>query len=127
LTVLGFVIYSFVSFSRRYIELGVLRAVGLSAGQMAAFLVVEHLMLLAVGAVAGTALGVWVSTLFIPFYHVPIGKYALTPPLVVHIAWQEVTYIYGVFGVMFVGAVIALLFLLRRLRIFEAIKMGETV
>jgi putative ABC transport system permease protein len=127
LTVLGFVIYSFVSFSRRYIELGVLRAVGLSAGQMALFLVMEHLMLVAVGAAAGTGLGVWVSTLFIPFYHVPIGKYALTPPLLVHIAWQEVSYIYGVFGVMFVGAVVALLLLLRRLKIFEAIKLGETV
>jgi putative ABC transport system permease protein len=44
----------------------------------------------------------------------------------VQIAWQEVAYIYAVFGAMFVLAVIALLISLRRMRVFEAIKLGET-
>ena len=126
LTVLGFLIYSLVSFAQRSIELGVLRAIGLSVGQMGIFLIAEQLTLVATGALAGTALGVLVSRLFIPFFQVQSGQHPFTPPFVVQIAWQEVMYIYAVFGVMFVTAVIALLVSLRRMRVFEAIKLGET-
>jgi putative ABC transport system permease protein len=126
LTVLGFLIYSFVSFTQRYIELGVLRAIGLSVGQMAIFLVAEQLTLVATGALAGTVLGVLVSRLFIPFFQVQTGQHPFTPPFVVQIAWQEIVYIYVVFGIMFIAAVTALLISLRRLRVFEAIKLGET-
>jgi putative ABC transport system permease protein len=126
LTVLGFLIYSFVSFSQRYIELGVLRAVGLSVGQMAVFLVAEQLTLVATGALAGTGLGVLVSNLFIPFFQVQTGRHPFIPPFVVQIAWEEIFYIYIVFGAMFLAAVLALLLSLRRMRVFEAIKLGET-
>ncbi len=126
LTLLGFLIYSLVSFSQRYIELGVLRAIGLSVGQMGIFLIAEQLTLVATGALAGTAVGVLVSRLFIPFFQVQSGEHPFTPPFVVQIAWQEVAYIYAIFGAMFVLAVIALLISLRRMRVFEAIKLGET-
>jgi putative ABC transport system permease protein len=126
LTVLGFLIYSFVSFTQRYIELGVLRAIGLSVGQMGIFLIAEQLTLVATGALAGTGLGVLVSRLFIPFFQVQTGTHPFTPPFVVQIAWQEIMYIYAVFGAMFVLAVVALLISLRRMRVFEAIKLGET-
>jgi putative ABC transport system permease protein len=126
LTVLGFLIYSYVSFLQRYIELGVLRAIGLSVRQMALFLIVEQLSLVLTGMVAGTALGVLVSRLFIPFFQVRGGQHPFTPPFVVLVAWTEIQYIYAIFGVMFVAAVIVLLFSLRRMRIFEAVKLGET-
>jgi len=125
LTVLGFLIYSYVSFLQRFIELGVLRAVGLSVGQMAALLIAEQLTLILTGTVVGTGLGVLVSDLFIPFLQVEGGKHPFTPPFMVEIAWTEIIYIYAVFGAMFVVAVVALLFSLRRMRIFEAVKLGE--
>ena len=90
------------------------------------FLVAEQLTLVATGALAGTVLGVLVSRLFIPFFQVQTGQHPFTPPFVVQIAWQEIAYIYAVFGIMFVAAVIALLVSLRRMRVFEAIKLGET-
>ncbi len=126
LTVLGFLIYSYISFMQRYIELGVLRAVGLSIGQMGVFLVAEQLTLIATGAAAGTGLGVLVSNLFIPFFQVQAGEHPFTPPFVVQIAWSEIIYIYVIFGAMFIAGVIVLLFSLRRMRIFEAVKLGET-
>ena len=70
--------------------------------------------------------GVLVSNLFIKFFQVQSGKHPFTPPFVVQIAWQEIAYIYAVFGAMFVAAVIALLVALRQMRVFEAIKLGET-
>ncbi|MBN1937485.1 MAG: FtsX-like permease family protein [Anaerolineae bacterium] len=126
LTVLGFLIYAYLSFWQRQIELGILRALGLSAGQMALSLVLEQLTLILAGAAVGTGAGVLVSRLFIPFLQVGVGEHAQTPPFVVQVAWTEIAYIYAVFGAMFVAAVIALFFFLRRLRIFEAIKLGET-
>jgi putative ABC transport system permease protein len=126
LTVIGFMIYSYLSFLRRFVELGVLRAVGLSVAQMGAFLVAEQLTLIAAGAVTGTGLGVLVSWLFIPFFQVGGGEHPFTPPFEVHIAWNEVLYVYAVFGLMFLAGVVVMLFSLRRMRVFEAIKLGET-
>jgi putative ABC transport system permease protein len=125
LTVLGFLIYAIVSFQRRFIELGALRALGLSISQMAGFLVGEQLLLILTGAGLGTLLGVSASRLFIPFLQTGEGKTAQVPPFVVQIAWEELWLIYAVFGVMFLVAVAVLIVSLLRMKIFEAIKLGE--
>jgi putative ABC transport system permease protein len=56
-----------------------------------------------------------------------VGKAAQTPPFVVQIAWDQLWLIYAVFGAMFLLAVAVLVLLLIRMRIFEAVKLGETV
>ncbi|MFO7916463.1 MAG: FtsX-like permease family protein [Anaerolineae bacterium] len=127
LTVLGFLLHSFISFRQRFIEFGVLRAIGLSVGQMIGFLGFEQLLLIASGITAGTGLGVWVSRLFIPFLQVGAEKYADIPPFVVLIAWDDIFKIYMVFGVMLVGAIAGMIWFLLHLRIFEAVKLGEAV
>jgi len=123
LTVLGFLLFAVTSFRRRFIELGTLRAIGLGAGQMAAFLAIEQALIVLSGAAAGTALGILASRLFIPFLQVG----PQTPPFVVRIAWGELSGVYAVFGVMFAAAVLALGVLLGRMRVFEAVKLGEAV
>jgi len=126
LTVLGFLLYSLVSFQRRFIELGILRAIGLSMGQMSAFLALEQAVLIGTGMLVGTVLGVAASSLFIQFLQVGAGKYALTPPFEVLLAWPAIGNIYVVFALMFVVAVGAMVYLLSRMRIFQAVKLGET-
>lgn len=126
LTVLGFVLYAFFSFRRRSIELGVLRAIGLSAGQMTLFMGWELVFLMATGIGAGTGLGVWISNLFIPYMQVGSGPAAQTPPFVVQISWPDVFRLYALFGVLFFGALGILMMLLLRMKIFQAIKLGET-
>ena len=126
LTVLGFLLYAFFSFRRRFVELGVLRAIGLSARHMAAFLAWELAFLIAVGLAAGTGLGVWISRSFIPYLQVGAGPSAHIPPLVVEIAWPSIFHIYALFGLLFVAALGGLTALLLRIRIFQAIKLGET-
>ncbi|MGI6368588.1 MAG: ABC transporter permease [Anaerolineae bacterium] len=127
LTMLGFMLHSFISFRQRYIEFGVLRAIGLSVGQMISFLGIEQFVLILTGMTAGTAVGVWVSRLFVPFFQVGTGKTATLPPFVVIIAWHDIITIYMVFGVMLLGAVASMIWFLLRLRIFEAVKLGEAV
>lgn len=127
LTVLGFLVYAVVSFHQRTIQLGMLRAIGLSAGQMASYLAGEQAVLIAVGVGLGTGLGVWASRLFIPFLQVGEGKTAVTPPFIVQIAWEQLGSIYALFAAMFIIAVLILIALAARMRIFEAVKLGEAV
>ncbi len=126
LTVLGFLLYSLVSFQRRFIELGILRAIGLSISQMSAFLALEQAFLIGTGLVMGTIMGVWASSLFIQFLQVGAGKYALTPPFEVQVAWGAIANIYVVFLLMFLFAVGTMMYMLVRMRVFQAVKLGET-
>ena len=75
----------------------------------------------------GTGLGVWASSIFIPYLQVGDDKTATVPPFVVRIAWERLDTIFVLYGVMFVFAVLLLTALLIRMRVFEAVKLGETV
>lgn len=127
LTILGFLLYTLFSFRRRFIELGTLRAIGLSSGQMTVFLAWELAFLIGVGIGVGTLLGTFMSDAFIPYLQVGTTPEATTPPYIVGIAWAAVSRVYALFGMLFVTALVALIISLLRMRIFQAIKLGETV
>ena len=125
LTGLGFLFYSIISFQRRFIELGMLRAIGLSTRQMAVLLLYEQSLIIGVGIVAGTILGVGVSRYFIPFLQVRSGLHPQTPPFVVLIAWEQIQLIYLIFAVLLGLALSAVAIMLLRMKIFQAVKLGE--
>jgi putative ABC transport system permease protein len=127
ITVLSFLLYALFSFRRRFIELGVLRAVGLSAGQMTTFLASELAFLIVVGAGVGTLTGIWAGKLFIPYLQVGPDAASLVPPFIVVVAWPVILRIFAMIGVLFVVALSVLVVLLMRMKIFQAIKLGETV
>ena len=126
LTVLGFLLYALFSFRRRFIELGILRAIGLSSRQMTTFLAWELAFLILIGVGVGTGLGAWVSDMYIPYLQVGAGPSARIPPFVVQIAWPAIFRIYALFGLLFVAALGGLAVLLLRMKIFQAVKLGET-
>ena len=126
LTVLGFILYALFSFRRRFIELGMLRAVGLSASQMAALLASELIFLVLIGLGVGTGLGVLFSRWFIPYLQVGASLSAHYPPFLVEVAWASIAQMYVLFGLLFLGALSILTALLLRMKIFQAIKLGET-
>jgi putative ABC transport system permease protein len=86
----------------------------------------ELAFLILIGVVAGTGLGAWVSELFIPYLQVGTGPSAHIPPFVVEIAWPAIFRIYALFGLLFVAALGGLAALLLRMKIFQAVKLGET-
>jgi len=126
LTVLGFLLYALFSFRRRFIEFGVLRAVGLSGTQMTAFLAWELAFLILTGGALGTGLGALVSNFFIPFLQISLDEASRIPPYSVDIAWSAIFRVYALFGLLFVVALMILVMMLRRMKIFQAIKLGET-
>jgi len=126
LTALGFLLYALFSFRRRFIELGVLRAIGLSTRQMTSFLGWELILLVLIGLGAGTGLGAWISNFFIPYLQIGPDASAQIPPYVVELSWSAIFQIYALFGVLFFAALGALVFLLMRIKIFQAVKLGES-
>jgi putative ABC transport system permease protein len=92
---------------------------------MVVFLTGEMLALVATGALIGTVLGIWASYLFIPFLQVESGLHPNTPPFVVQIAWSEIDRILILFGGMLLVGIVIMTILLVRMRVFEAMKLGE--
>jgi putative ABC transport system permease protein len=126
LTVLGFLLYALFSFRRRFIELGMLRAIGLSIQQMTSLLAAELAFLVLLGIGVGTALGVFASRLFVPFLQIGASAQSQYPPFQIEIAWLSIAQIYVLFALLFVAALAVLSRLLVRMKIFQAIKLGET-
>jgi putative ABC transport system permease protein len=126
LTVLGFLLYALFSFRRRFIEMGMLRAIGLSIQQMTALLAAELAFLVLLGIGVGTALGVFASRLFVPFLQIGASAQSQYPPFQIEIAWLSIAQIYVLFIILFIAALSALSALLVRMKIFQAIKLGET-
>jgi putative ABC transport system permease protein len=126
LTVLGFLLYALFSFRRRFIEMGMLRAIGLSIQQMTSLLAAELAFLVLLGIGVGTALGVFASRLFVPFLQIGASAQSQYPPFQIESAWLSIAQIYVLFALLFVGALAVLSSLLVRMKIFQAIKLGET-
>jgi putative ABC transport system permease protein len=118
------VLYSILSFRRRAIELGVLRTLGLSSGQMGGYLILSQLGIVLTGTLAGVAVGVLASQLFIPFFQVAGRLVSEVPTFYIRIAWAEVAQVSTAIGLSFVVAIAAMLLLLRRMKAFEAVKLG---
>ena len=111
---------------RRFIEMGMLRAIGLSIQQMTSLLAAELAFLVLLGIGVGTALGVFASRLFVPFLQIGASAQSQYPPFQIEIAWLSIVEIYVLFIILFIAALSALSALLVRMKIFQAIKLGET-
>jgi len=127
LTVIGFLVYALLSFHQRFIQLGVLRAIGLSVNQMGTALALEQALLVFAGIAAGTGIGILTSYLFIPHLPMVTSARADILPSVVQVAWVDILRIYAVFGIMFAIGVGATMASLRRMKLFQAVKLGETL
>jgi putative ABC transport system permease protein len=127
LGILALVTHASLVYQRRFVQLGILRAIGLSSRQVALAQAGEFLFVTIMGIVGGAWLGLLCSDLFIPFMQVGSTPAELVPPLVVVIAWQDVV----MAVVITLGAALlvagAVAWLLARLQMFQAIKLGETL
>jgi putative ABC transport system permease protein len=83
------------------------------------------LILLGIGV--GTALGILASQLFVPFLKMGATTEAQYPPFQIQIAWLSIFEIYILLVLLFLAGMGVLVALLVRMKIFQAIKLGEAV
>lgn len=125
LTLLGFLVAGFITARRRAIELGMLRALGLSGFGVAVALVLEQLLLIGAGLVTGSGIGAVAALLIVPLMQVGVGPYPGVPPYPPRLAWESMTGIYAAFGITLASALLALGVALARIRLFQAVKLGD--
>ena len=123
--VVGFVVSAAVSARERVTEFALLRALGLSSGQLSGWLSLENATLAAISLVAGTALGLVVAWVALPF--VTATQQAVTPfpPVEVSVPWATIAALEAVGIAALSAAVVALAWLLRRTGVASALRMGE--
>ena len=96
---IGFLVSAMVSTSERIGEFALLRALGLSTAQLALWLSIESVFLLAVGLFAGSLLGLVLAWLVLPFATLTQTGLAPVPAPVIVVPWEAILPIY-------VGAVV---------------------
>jgi len=124
---IGFILYSFASLHRRTIEFGILQAIGLSIRQLVSSLVFEQLGLMSMAILAGILIGFLTSVLFLPILQASIVPGEPIPPFQVQIGWNEAGWLGIYFFVVLTLTIILTITHLVRMRIFQAVKMGESI
>lgn len=123
LSVAGLLLYAVRSHRRSTGETGVLAALGLGFRPLATIVALDLglLILLGLGAglASGLALGRWLTPALLQ-----VDTVEVIPPLLAATAWSAVTSLALITVAALVSAVLVVIGLVRRVRLFEAIKMG---
>ncbi|TFE26660.1 ABC transporter permease [Cohnella luojiensis] len=123
---LGYLIFWFFTLSRRVVQLGILRAMGLSRGQLTGMLLLEQLLTTGLSVAAGLGLGSIASRLFLPFLQGgSVEGTRQVPPFRIVFEAEDMLKLYMATGVMLTAGACLLILQLRRLRITQAVKLGE--
>ncbi|REE78735.1 putative ABC transport system permease protein [Paenibacillus taihuensis] len=125
-SLLGYLIFWFFTLSRRVVQLGILRAMGLSRGQLTGMLLLEQLFTTGLSVAAGIGLGTLASRLFLPFLQGSgVDATRQVPPFRIVFEAGDALKLYIATGVMLAAGACLLIMQLRRLRITNAVKLGE--
>lgn len=124
-SLIGYVLYWFFNLSSRVVQFGVLRAMGLSRKQLTGMLLLEQGFTAGLSIILGIGIGKIASYVFLPFLQTAENTQTQVPPFRVIFEAQDTLQLYFVIAfMMFTGA--ALLFVnIRRLRVHQAVKLGE--
>jgi putative ABC transport system permease protein len=126
-TVLGFWLYAALSLRSRVLQFGVLRAMGLSVRQLLGTVALEQVLAVGIGVGAGTGLGLEAARLFVPFLQAGTEAASRVPPFMIVNDPADRVRLYVVLLFMVVVGLAGLMSVLSRMRVHEAVKLGEDV
>jgi hypothetical protein len=121
----GFAVSAVVSARERITEFALLRAVGLSPRQLAAWLFMEHGVLVLISLIFGATIGLGLAWLILPLIAITQDATSAVPDVLVVYPWRTIAGLE--LGVVFVlGVIIAVLAaVLRRSGLGTLLRMGE--
>ncbi len=124
-TVIGFLIYWIIAIESRSMQFGVLRAMGMTSRRVVAMIAWEQLMVSGVAIVIGVLIGGAAADLFVPLLQLTSSAAQQVPPFRVAAARIDYLRLYAVVGVMLAAGFAILGAIVSRLRVAQAIKLGE--
>lgn len=121
----GFLLYWVLTLSRRVLQLGILRAMGISFRQLLSMLVGEQLLTSGAAVVIGLLLGVATSRLFVPMFQLSLQSAGQVPPFQVTFDPRDQQHLFILVVIMLGIGLTILAAMLSRIKIHQAVKLGE--
>lgn len=125
ITLAGYVLFWFFNLSGRVVQFGVLRAMGLSRKQLTGMLLLEQIFTAGLAIGLGVLIGKAVSLLFLPFLQTTENVAETVPPFRIVFDSSDTNQLFVVVGFMMLIGALLLFLHIRRLRVHQAVKMGE--
>jgi hypothetical protein len=122
---IGFLVSATVSASERITEFAILRALGLSARELSAWVSLENAFLLVFGIVAGSLLGLVLAWLVLPFATLTATGEAAVPAPNIVVPWTAMAPLYGAAAVLFFVTVFLVSRTVRRAGISTVLRSGD--
>jgi putative ABC transport system permease protein len=121
----GFLLYWILSLSGRTLQFGILRAMGISFKQLIALLLFEQLLTSGAAVLMGILIGNLANKLFVPLFQLSFNT--VTQVLPFHVVFNASDYVrlYIILGFMLVLGLVILGWMLSRIKIHQAVKLGE--
>ncbi|GGH26123.1 ABC transporter permease [Paenibacillus segetis] len=124
-SLIGYVLYWFFNLSGRVVQFGILRAMGLSRRQLTLMLLAEQILTAGLSIILGIVIGKVVGKLYLPFLQTADNVTTQVPPFRIVFNAQDTLQLYVVVLVMLLLGAGLLFWQIRRLRVHQAVKMGE--
>ena len=125
ISLIGYVLFWFFNLSSRVVQFGVLRAMGLSRWQLTGMLFLEQAFTAGLSIVFGIAIGKWASYLYLPFLQTAEDARLQVPPFRIVFEARDTMQLYLVVLLMMAVGAMLLFLHIRRLKVHQAIKLGE--
>ncbi|GIP37657.1 hypothetical protein J31TS4_09370 [Paenibacillus sp. J31TS4] len=121
----GFLLYWVLSLQGRLLQFGIMRAMGITFRQLIGMLTAEQLLTSAAAVLMGLAAGQIGSRLFVPLFQITFNPQTQVPPFRVAFDPRDTLQLTVVVVVMIVLGLAILGSLLSRVKIHQAVKLGE--
>jgi putative ABC transport system permease protein len=121
----GFLLYWILSLAGRTLQFGILRAMGISFKQLIGLLLLEQLLTSGAAVLMGVLIGNLANQLFVPLFQLSFNTATQVPPF--HVVFNAGDYIrlYITLGFMLLLGLVILGWMLSKIKIHQAIKLGE--
>ena len=123
--IIGLAVNAAVSARQRRTEFALLRALGLSPGQLSGWLWLENGSLVFVSLLAGTVLGLVIGWVVLPFVTVTQQAATPFPPVIVEVPWLSIIALEAASAIALALTLVVLTRIMRRSGLGSVLRMGE--
>ncbi len=125
LCVTGFLIFWILSIQSRSLQFGILRAMGMKMREIIEMLINEQFFITGSSLLVGILVGEVASDLFIPLIRISYAAYDEPLPMVIAASTSDIAKMFLVIGAMILISMLILGVIISRIRITQALKLGE--
>ena len=121
----GFLIYWILSIQSRALQFGIFRAMGMSMREVLGMLFNEQIFISGISIVAGVGVGKLAAQLFVPIIQMAYSSAEQLIPLEIQAATNDTMKLYIVVGIVMVVCMVILGWMIKKIKIAQALKLGE--